>query len=223
MLSGRGRGNIAILFASALIYSSTCYLGTLLCTFLVLFFVIWPLIFLRLSRLSLEWLASADLATMERWRASDEGLPPRAGKVGRGQPAHGGGGGQDRGGGGRCGGVEGGRKAGEQPHLSVGKEWERFVALRLAFFKSAKRSFGNTALLLSGGATLGLYHIGVLKAMGARNLFPRVISGTSAGAVLAAFMAVRTDEEIMATFADEEMQDWYRGWRTLAFVPERKN
>ena len=78
--------------------------------------------------------------------------------------------------------------------------WEVFVNERVNFLRKAKRSFGNTALLLSGGATLGLYHLGVMKALVEGDLLPKVVSGTSAGAVLSAFMAVRTDEEIRESF-----------------------
>lgn len=86
---------------------------------------------------------------------------------------------------------------------------DAFRKKRLAFFKAAQRSFGNTALLMSGGATLGIYHLGYLKALGARKRLPKVVSGTSAGAVLAAFMAVRTDDEVAATFADPELEEWW--------------
>jgi len=86
---------------------------------------------------------------------------------------------------------------------------DAFRKKRLAFFKAAQRSFGNTALLMSGGATLGIYHLGYLKALGARSRLPKVVSGTSAGAVLAAFMAVRTDDEVAATFADPELEEWW--------------
>lgn len=36
---------------------------------------------------------------------------------------------------------------------------------RLAFFNEARHSYGRTALLLSGGAALGFYHVGVVKTL----------------------------------------------------------
>lgn len=86
-----------------------------------------------------------------------------------------------------------------------GGEWEDFKVKRLRFLKTAKRSYGNTAFLMSGGATLGLYHIGIIKGLAYSGFgFPNVICGTSAGSVLAAFMGCRTDSEIRACFEEGE-------------------
>lgn len=66
---------------------------------------------------------------------------------------------------------------------------------RLAFFNETRHSYGRTALLLSGGAALGFYHVGVVKALMSNGLLPRVIGGASAGSILCAMIATRTDEE----------------------------
>jgi TAG lipase/steryl ester hydrolase/phospholipase A2/LPA acyltransferase len=60
----------------------------------------------------------------------------------------------------------------------------------------ARQAFGRSALLLSGGATFGMYHIGVLKALFEAQLLPRIISGASAGSIVASVLCTRTDEEI---------------------------
>lgn len=60
----------------------------------------------------------------------------------------------------------------------------------------ARQSFGRSALLLSGGGTFGMCHIGVLKALYEAQLLPRIISGASAGSIVCAAMCTRTDEEI---------------------------
>lgn len=60
----------------------------------------------------------------------------------------------------------------------------------------ARQSFGRSALLLSGGGTFGMSHIGVLKALFEAQLLPRIISGASAGSIVSAVMCTRTDEEI---------------------------
>ncbi|KAI8659195.1 hypothetical protein LRP88_05757 [Fusarium phalaenopsidis] len=60
----------------------------------------------------------------------------------------------------------------------------------------ARQSFGRSALLLSGGGTFGMSHIGVLKALFEAQLLPRIISGASAGSIVCAAMCTRTDEEI---------------------------
>lgn len=68
---------------------------------------------------------------------------------------------------------------------------------RLAFFNEMRHAYGRTALLLSGGAALGMYHTGVCKALMLNNLMPRVIGGSSAGSLLAAMIATRTDKEFL--------------------------
>ena len=52
---------------------------------------------------------------------------------------------------------------------------------KLRFFKRAARSFGRSALLLSGGASLGLFHVGVVLELHEQRLLPRVITGASVG------------------------------------------
>jgi len=61
---------------------------------------------------------------------------------------------------------------------------------------SARQAFGRSALLLSGGATFGMNHIGVLKALWKAHLLPRIISGASAGSIVCAVLCTRTDEEM---------------------------
>lgn len=60
----------------------------------------------------------------------------------------------------------------------------------------ARQAFGRSALSLSGGATFGMNHVGVLKALFEANLLPRIISGASAGSIVCAVMCTRTDEEM---------------------------
>lgn len=62
----------------------------------------------------------------------------------------------------------------------------------------ARQSFGRSALLLSGGATFGMSHIGVLKALYEQKLLPRIISGASAGSIVCSVLCTRKDEEIPA-------------------------
>ncbi|CAJ0763490.1 18291_t:CDS:2, partial [Entrophospora sp. SA101] len=50
---------------------------------------------------------------------------------------------------------------------------------KLEFFTNTRQSFGRTALLLSGGATFGLIHTGVIKSLYECKLLPRIISGAS--------------------------------------------
>jgi predicted acylesterase/phospholipase RssA len=89
------------------------------------------------------------------------------------------------------------------------------LAAKLRFFERTAQSFGRSALMLSGGATLGLFHLGVIKALWSEGLLPRVVSGSSAGSIAAAMLATHTDPELSrlfkpATFAVE-------AWRSLGF------
>ncbi|KAG5917333.1 hypothetical protein E4U61_002848 [Claviceps capensis] len=60
----------------------------------------------------------------------------------------------------------------------------------------SRQSFGRSALLLSGGGTFGMTHIGVLKALFEQQLLPRIISGSSAGSIVCAVMCTKNDQEI---------------------------
>jgi TAG lipase / steryl ester hydrolase / phospholipase A2 / LPA acyltransferase len=79
-------------------------------------------------------------------------------------------------------------------------------AQKLAFFNETRHAFGRSALLLSGGATLGLYHTGICKALHEQNLLPRVLSGASVGSVICAIMGTRTDEELKHIFDPGQIQ-----------------
>ncbi|KAA1194257.1 DUF3336 domain-containing protein [Pseudohalioglobus sediminis] len=67
---------------------------------------------------------------------------------------------------------------------------------KLDFFYRANICFGRSALMLSGGGALGFYHLGVVKVMLEEKLLPRVISGSSAGAIMAAVLGTHTDKEM---------------------------
>ena len=71
------------------------------------------------------------------------------------------------------------------------------------FFKSANTNLGISALCLSGGASFGYYHFGVLKAFVDANMLPRVITGTSAGGLVAALACTRTDVELKKLLVPE--------------------
>lgn len=71
---------------------------------------------------------------------------------------------------------------------------------KLIFFKRNGSVFGRSALLLSGGATLGMFHLGVIKTLHEQNLLPRVISGSSAGSLIAGIVGTRDDEQLKKIF-----------------------
>ena len=64
------------------------------------------------------------------------------------------------------------------------------------FFHRASLCYGRTALMLSGGGTLGHFHVGVVKALIEQDLLPSVISGASAGSVITAIFGTHTNPEL---------------------------
>ena len=67
---------------------------------------------------------------------------------------------------------------------------------RADMFVQIREGFGRSALLLSGGAGLGMHHFGVIKTMHEAGLLPRIISGSSAGALVGALVCVTTDANL---------------------------
>jgi predicted acylesterase/phospholipase RssA len=89
---------------------------------------------------------------------------------------------------------------------------------KLEFFRSTSRAFGSSALLLSGGAGLGLFHLGVIKALWERRILPTVMSGSSAGSLMASVLATHTDDELKTIFDPEYLfVEAFRmvGWKGL--------
>jgi len=86
---------------------------------------------------------------------------------------------------------------------------------KLQFFRDTFTSFGRPTLLLSGGATLGMFHFGVIKALWEKGLLPQVVAGSSIGAIIAGILGVHTDDEIpdMLVPENHHLQAWK--WKGL--------
>ena len=69
----------------------------------------------------------------------------------------------------------------------------------LRLVSETHRSLGRTALCLSGGGALAMYHFGVIKTLLEQGLLPQVISGTSGGSIVAAFVSMFPEEELLKT------------------------
>lgn len=89
------------------------------------------------------------------------------------------------------------------------------VANKLQFFRDTLTSYGRPALLLSGGATLGMFHFGVIKALWEKGLLPQVIAGSSIGAIIAGILGVHSDAEVPEMLVPEnhDLKAWK--WRGL--------
>jgi TAG lipase/lysophosphatidylethanolamine acyltransferase len=67
---------------------------------------------------------------------------------------------------------------------------------KLDLLHDTRQAFGRSTLVLQGGAIFGLCHLGVVKALFARGLLPRIITGTATGALIAALVGIHTEDEL---------------------------
>ncbi|KAA0149270.1 hypothetical protein FNF28_07373 [Cafeteria roenbergensis] len=80
---------------------------------------------------------------------------------------------------------------------------------KLEFFEGARLAMGRTALCLSGGGALAMYHMGVVRALIQADAMPRIVSGTSGGAIVAGMLAIRTDKEMVEDVIASDIADRY--------------
>ncbi|KAJ9181035.1 hypothetical protein P3X46_009210 [Hevea brasiliensis] len=71
---------------------------------------------------------------------------------------------------------------------------------KLSFMHETRHAFGRTALLLSGGASLGAFHVGVVKTLVEHKLLPRIIAGSSVGSIICSVVATRSWPELQSFF-----------------------
>lgn len=89
---------------------------------------------------------------------------------------------------------------------------ELLLEEKLAFMHETRHAFGRTALLLSGGASLGAFHTGVVKTLVEHKLLPRIIAGSSVGSIMCAVVATRSWPELQSFFEDS--------WHSLQFFDQ---
>ncbi len=85
---------------------------------------------------------------------------------------------------------------------------------KLKFFREVGLAYGRSALMLSGGATLGLFHVGVVKALYREDVLPQVLSGSSAGSVVASTVGTRSPDNLESLLDPENA--YYKFWRILS-------
>jgi predicted acylesterase/phospholipase RssA len=83
---------------------------------------------------------------------------------------------------------------------------------KLAFFEETTHAYGQSCLMLSGGAGLGFFHAGVIKALTENKLMPKVISGASAGSIMAGLIGTRKDDELLEVLQPEVIHDKFKKW-----------
>lgn len=86
--------------------------------------------------------------------------------------------------------------------IADGDSTELSVASKLKIMRRAQKNLGESALLLSGGASMGFFHMGVAKAMLDQGLLPKTICGASMGALIGGGICSRTDDELRELFSD---------------------
>ncbi len=74
-------------------------------------------------------------------------------------------------------------------------------------FNEARIAYGRTALMLSGGASMGIHHLGVMKALLDQNLMPKVVCGTSAGALVASIVGIFEDAELTEILESDDLRN----------------
>ncbi len=67
---------------------------------------------------------------------------------------------------------------------------------KLEFFTELKHFYGRTGLIFSGGASVGMFHLGVISALLEFDLLPKVFSGASAGSMTCALVGTNSDDEL---------------------------
>ena len=73
------------------------------------------------------------------------------------------------------------------------------------FFRDMLQGFGRTALVMTGGASFAMFHLGVAKALIDRKMLPRIICGTSVGSLAAALICIHDDEELIDIFQNNSL------------------
>lgn len=79
----------------------------------------------------------------------------------------------------------------------------------IEFFERSLVCLGHTALCLSGGGALSMYHMGVCKALMEAKVLPSIVSGTSGGAILAGMFALHTDAEMLESVIQDDISTRY--------------
>jgi len=78
--------------------------------------------------------------------------------------------------------------------------------LRIEDLEQRNRTQYENGLVLSGGGAKGFAHIGVLKALNEKGIYPDIISGTSAGSIIAALYADgNSPDEILEMFSGKDL------------------
>jgi predicted acylesterase/phospholipase RssA len=78
------------------------------------------------------------------------------------------------------------------------------AGMKVDYFKDVLQGFGRTALVFhGGGASFGLCHLGVAKALFEADRLPRTICGSHIGALIAGLVCSKDEAELERVFAGD--------------------
>lgn len=87
-------------------------------------------------------------------------------------------------------------------------------------FRNGLASLGRLALCLSGGGSLSMCHLGVIRALLHGGCCPTVVSGSSGGSIQAAMLACKTDDELLHDIISNDISTRYMGGKDgVRFFP----
>eukprot|EP01071_Lankesteria_metandrocarpae_P007951 Lankesteria_metandrocarpae@DN4827_c1_g1_i3.p1 len=85
---------------------------------------------------------------------------------------------------------------------------QQAVKLQIAIHQ-IRCQWGHTALVLSGGASLGWHHFGVAETLLKEELLPRIVCGTSAGSAVAAWLCTRERSQLLSELHPSYLVDTF--------------
>ena len=75
----------------------------------------------------------------------------------------------------------------------------------LEALENAATNWGRTALFLSGGGAMAYPDLGIVRGLLERGALPRIVCGSSCGALVAALTCLRSDEEVLEILRDPKL------------------
>jgi predicted acylesterase/phospholipase RssA len=89
---------------------------------------------------------------------------------------------------------------------------------KVKFFSEIRHWYGRTALMFSGGASMGVYHLGCIKVLQELDLCPRIIWGSSAGSIFASLVCTRTYDDLSELYDPYSVKFNWFGYKESSFT-----
>ena len=91
--------------------------------------------------------------------------------------------------------------------------------LKIEYFSELLQTYGRTVLILHGGASFGLCHLGVVKALYEKSMVPQIFCGSYIGALIASLICVQKKDDLKKILGGEgiSFEAFYRSDSTGTF------